>query len=157
MKDFKEFVEKTNETINKCFSTTVFATLAIFACIIAYVNNVTGVYIPIIAGIASIIAIVAGIIYSRLHYVLYRKHKVYRTPMERLNSAYIRLCCVTILIIEALIGAYCIWGYENFWIINPVTLLGIFTIACIPLGAICQLVVRIDHQLRIKKHLAQRG
>lgn len=157
MKDFREFVEKTKNTIDKCFGTAAFAMLAIFACIIAYVNNVTGIYIPITAATAGIIAIVAGIISIRLHYVLYRKHKVYRTPIECLNSAYIHMCCVTVFLIEVIIGAYFIWGYENFWIINPVSLLAILTVACIPLGAIFQLVVRIDHQLHIKKSLAQRG
>ncbi len=141
---------------NICFGTLIFAMLLMVAPISVYVKtgNITPIVINTILTLGCV-AIPAGI--ATLVLMGITRDKSYKTPMERLNSAYITLCIVTILLIEAILGEYIVLGHENYWIINPVTLLGIFAVACIPLGAIFQLVVRIDHQLRIKKSLAQRG
>lgn len=141
---------------NICFGILIFAMLLMVAPIGVYVN--TGDITPIVINTIltlGCIAIPAGI--ATLVLMSITRNKSYKTPMERLNSAYITLCIVTILLIEAILGEYIVLGHENYWIINPVTLLGIFAVACIPLGAIFQLVVRIDHQLRIKKSHAERG
>jgi hypothetical protein len=141
---------------NICFGTLISAMLLMVAPISVYVKtgNITPIIINTILTLGCV-AIPAGI--ATLVLMSITRDKSYKAPMERLNTAYITLCIVAVLLIEAVLGEYIVLGHENYWIINPVTLLGIFAVACIPLGAIFQLVVRIDHQLRIKKRLAQRG
>lgn len=152
-------IRKAQNARSISFATVIIAMVIIASMICIYMR--TGEVTTPIAHTILTVGVITVIACIRMWvaeaYLRRNTKKEYKTPIERLNTAFITLCCITVLIIEALIGEYMIFGHEYYVIINPVMVLGIINVALIPLGAIFQLVVRIDHQLCVKKRLAQRG
>ena len=152
-------IRKAQNVRGFCFATVVIA-MVIIATMIGIYMYTGEVTTPIAHAILTVgvITVIACIrMWVAEAYLRRNTKKEYKTPIERLNTAFITLCCVTVLVIEALIGEYMIFGHEYYIIINPVMVLGIINVALIPLGAIFQLWFCIAEKIEEKKRLAQRG
>ena len=152
-------IRKAQNARSISFATVIIAMVIIASLICIYMR--TGeVTTPIAHSILTVgvITVIACIrMWVAEAYLRRNTKKEYKTPIERLNTAFITLCCITVLVIEALIGEYMIFGHEYYIIINPVMVLGIINVALIPLGAMFQLWFFIADKLEDKKRLAQRG
>lgn len=103
--------------------------------------------------ISGIVAVSAGIITAIMSIVIKRNNKTYVIPLERINQAYFTICMILVIAIEAIFAAYINWDYENFFIINPVTLVGLIAVALIPLGGMFQIGLRIADNIEKRKQM----
>lgn len=155
----KHIAQNTTKKTLKSFAFAIAMFAMAFMFVPIYMYSRTGDTTPFIKNAALIsasLAVIAATISAVLHIAIQRetKEKGYVTPIERINTVYFTFCIITVIAIQAVIAAYLAWGYENFSIIQPVTLAGLIAVALIPLGVAFQLIVfiasRIEEHKRMK-------